>query len=264
MTQLDSTVRRMTKNDNTPGVESTGPAHVPLTALTLTAPLRPVNAEHVALLIDVLDQCSPLLVHRDTGRVLDGHHRAAAATARGDHSVAVQWVDGDEAELLEVALRANTAHGLPLTRAERRQGVDKLIELRPAWSNRRIAEAAGVSDATVRRRRKAPPHGTAGRPASSMTHLDSPREGRDGKQYPTQRIDLADLVRTHPSASDRQIARLARCSPTTVATWRRRQALECTDRSTSEARRARGPLRAVRRILAWVLTLLRRGPHGGV
>jgi hypothetical protein len=159
---------------------------------------------------------------------------------------------------LEIALRANTAHGLPLTRAERRHGVDKLIELRPAWSNRRIADAAGVGDATVRRRREALDIQAPMRPPSPTTHLAGRRTGRDGKQYPARRVDLADLVRAHPTASDRQIARLAGCSPTTVATWRRRSMQSDQPTSAGQPSVLAG---VVRRILAWIHGRLRRSPR---
>lgn len=193
--------------------------------------------------------------------LLDGHHRAAAATARGDHSLAFQWVDRDEAELLEVARRANTAHGLPLTRVERRHGVDKLIELRPTWSNRRIADAGGVSDATVRRRRQALAAQDSTCPRSPTAHLDNLRVGGDGKRYLPQRVDLVALMRAHPSASDRQIARLAHCLPTPVATWRRRQVNPQTERLTSAGERPWGLAGVACRLLAWVRSHLHGRPR---
>ncbi|MGN6130150.1 MAG: hypothetical protein ACTHOK_07390 [Nocardioidaceae bacterium] len=253
----------MTTNDHAPGADLSGPVPVVLSELDLSEPLRGLNAEHVALLAEVLDQCEPLLVHCDTARVIDGHHRAAAAAARGDRSIAVQWVRGDEAELLEVALRANTAHGLPLTREQRRQGVDRLIQLRPAWSNRRIADAAGVSDATVRRRRQARAARAAVRPPSPMSHLDGRRTRRDGKNYPSRGVALVEVLQSNPGASDRQIARLAGCSPTTVAAWRRRHTLEATDRPTSGTAPHKPLARAVQKMLAWILDYVRRACQGG-
>lgn len=251
---LFGTVRNMTTNQG-PDVEPMNPTWVRIDRLDLTSPLRPVDPEHVALLVEVLDLCPPLLAHRDTGRVLDGHHRAAAASALGRSVVPVHWVDRDEPELLEVALKANTAHGLPLTSAQRRDGTDRLLGLRPDWSNRRIADAAGVSEATVRRWRQAATATSPTRPPASTSHLDGRREGRDNKTYPSEAIDLTDLLRSHPASSNRSIARLAGCSPSTVAAHRRRNRLALEARSTS-SERPRVWTHARRRMLAAWLRLM--------
>jgi ParB-like chromosome segregation protein Spo0J len=217
------------------------PLHAQLDRLDDSLSLRPLDAAHVLVLTGVLDLCPPIVVQRGSCRVLDGRHRAAAAAALGRDTIAVQWVDGDEATLLEAAISANSLHGLPLTHAQRKAAAARLLDLAPDWSNRRVARACGLSEATVRR---------MPRPGASATQVDT-RTGSDGKAYPTTgaAVETARaLLASEPHSSDRAIARAAGVSPTTVGRLRR------TARP-AKTRATRG--RWLRRLLR-VLAVLRR------
>src|SRR5689334_12366219 len=102
------------------------PVHIHLDRLDDSLSLRPLHAAHVLVLTGVLDRCPPIVVERESCRVLDGRHRAAAAAALGRDTIAVRWVDGDEATLLEAAVSANSQHGLPLTHAQRKAAAGRL------------------------------------------------------------------------------------------------------------------------------------------
>ncbi len=188
---------------------------VDLDRLDLSQRLRPAHPGHVATLVAVLEICPPITVHRTTLRLVDGHMRVDAARVLGWTSLPVAWVEGDDVRMLELATTMNSRHGMPLTHTERREAASRLLGLAPAWSNRRIAAAAGVSESSVRRLRC---------PGASPTHLDT-RCGADGKTYPTDaepvRREARDMLAADPEISDRAVARRTGLSPTTVGRLRR-------------------------------------------
>lgn len=90
-----------------------------------------------------------------TGYVcVDGAHRIAAAMKAGREEVEAKVVTLSEADAKVEAARANMANGLPLTPAERKKAIARLIELRPVWTDAAIARLMGVHRNTVARVRK--------------------------------------------------------------------------------------------------------------
>ncbi|AMW11944.1 hypothetical protein A4E84_22035 [Streptomyces qaidamensis] len=159
----------------------------------------------------------PLLVHRPSMTVIDGIHRLRAAKTHGRTTIAVRFFDGsaEDGHLLAVAL--NEAHGLPLTLEERTAAAERILTSRPHWSDRCVADVAGLSSAkTAEIRRR-----LLGAPAP-----DAKRVGRDGRARAVDpsrgRERAAALLRRHPGASLRHIAKQAGVSPTTVAAVRDR------------------------------------------
>jgi hypothetical protein len=215
---------------------------VEITRLDRSRPLRESDLAHVSVLAGVLDACPPVVVQVATLRVIDGHMRIAAADILGRTRVPVRWVQGDDAELVELAATTNSRHGLPLTAAQRKATALNLLVVAPGWSSRRIAGACGISEANVRRWRC---------PPASPAPVDK-RVGIDGKRYPV--TDVAqqaarDLLASCPRPSDRAIARATGLSPTTVGRLRR-------DARTEPPGPRRYWLRPWRVALRWLLGLL--------
>lgn len=201
-----------------------------------------INRAHVALLAEVLDDCPPIVVTADR-TVVDGAHRFEAALSLGRTFIPARTIDLPSREdvLLE-AVRANTAHGLPLTRQERQNAVELLLHIRPELSDRTLAEVCGVSRALVGALRKRQTQSSGGPDG----HLNK-RVGADGKQYPAtheaNRSLAAALVRTNPDLSVRALAERLGVSVGTAQRYRQ----ETLQKLGSE----HWLLRIFRRLLAW-------------
>lgn len=194
-------------------------AIVPIGSITAgdTPRLNGVDPEHVHLLTKTGSTLPPILVERSTMRVIDGMHRLRAAVARGQSTIEVEFFDGSERAAFVRAVEANIAHGLPLSLADRRAAAERIIELYPEWSDRRVAASAGVSDKTVAAIRRSS--------TAESTQL-SARVGRDGRARPlngaTGRWIASELIEERPNASLREIAREAGISVATVRDVRER------------------------------------------
>uniref|UniRef100_UPI003BA279C4 ParB/RepB/Spo0J family partition protein n=1 Tax=Streptomyces sp. NEAU-S77 TaxID=3411033 RepID=UPI003BA279C4 len=136
---------------------------------------RRLDESHVRKLAESGQDFEPIVVHRPTMRVIDGTHRLAATRLRGHREIAVRFFDGDEADAYVLSVQLNVSHGLPLTRAERRQAAIRILGFHPHWSDRAIAERTGLSDKTVGKLRGS---GGGGKPPQP------PPGGREGPRRP--------------------------------------------------------------------------------
>jgi transposase len=171
------------------------------------------------MLARVDQRLPPIIVHRSTMRVIDGRHRLRAALLRGADMIEAVLFDGTDQEAFVLAVRANIAHGLPLSAADRTRAAERIIAAHAHWSDRAIASITGLGARTVgtlRRRLETGPDGGAVRA----------RTGRDGRVRPIDsaegRLRASALIRERPTASLREIAREAHVSPSTVRDVRRR------------------------------------------
>jgi ParB-like chromosome segregation protein Spo0J len=168
-----------------------------------------VDEAHVGVLAEVLDSVPPICVHRQTLRVIDGVHRVRAARALGRTRLPARLVDGPSADAFVEAVRANTAHGLPLSLADRKAATTTILRTHPHWSDRMIAEVVGLSARTVAAMRTGIPAGDG-----------LARTGRDGRMRPVDPVArnraAARLLEENPGLSLRQVARLAGISPETA------------------------------------------------
>ncbi len=164
-----------------------------------------VDESHVDVLAGVLDKVPPILVHRESLRVIDGVHRVRAARLLGRTRLPARLVDADADEAFVAAVRANTEHGLPLTVADRKAAAATILLSHPHWSDRMIADVVGLSAKTV---------------ATTRTGDGVARTGRDGKVRPLdgarRRRVAARLLADNPDLSLRQVARMAGISPETA------------------------------------------------
>jgi ParB-like chromosome segregation protein Spo0J len=175
------------------------------------------DIEHIKTLAQVESDLPPILVHRQTMRVIDGVHRLRAFEMCGRREITVRFFEGDEKAAFLLAVQSNIAHGLPLTLADRTAAAVRIVVSYPHWSNRAIAKVAGLSAATVAAVR--------GRSAPDSLELSS-RLGRDGRSRPADsaqaRRRVSALIAANPDASLRNIAKEAGVSPATVQDVRKR------------------------------------------
>lgn len=152
-------------------------------------------------------------------RVLDGLHRISAASAKGQETIDVTFFEGSTEDAFLCAVAANVAHGLPLSRADRKAAAARILGSHPGMSDRAIAQASGLGAKTVA--------------AIRRTSLNAPpqlnvRIGRDGRVRPLNSIDgrlkAAEALAERPNASLREVARIAGISPATVSDVRKRLA----------------------------------------
>lgn len=167
------------------------------------------DPEHVEALLSADGELPPILVHRPTMRVVDGLHRLKVARIRGDVTIAAKFVDGTEPDAFVLAVMANIRHGLPLSLADRKRAAVQIIGTHPQWSDRRVASATGISAGTVADLRRR--GGESGNEA---------RIGRDGRIRPADSSErrklAAELIRSDPGLSLRQVAKQVGISPETV------------------------------------------------
>ncbi|MFE5097480.1 transcriptional regulator [Streptomyces sp. NPDC056638] len=175
------------------------------------------DVEHVMRLAGLDTPFPPILVERRTKRVIDGTHRLLAAILNGRESIEVTFFDGPPEEVYLRAVEANVSHGLPLSLADRRAAVERIVTSHPALSDRTIARIAGIGAKAVAVIRK--------RSTAVDAQLEG-RVGRDGRVRPVNaeanRLRVAELIAEHPEASARELARIAGVSPATASDVRKR------------------------------------------
>ncbi|WFB07413.1 ParB/RepB/Spo0J family partition protein [Streptomyces sp. LX-29] len=175
-----------------------------------------LDREYVELLGTLGAELPPIVVHRATGRVIDGMHRVAAARLRGDATISAYLLDLPEARVFATAVSLNISHGKPLTYRDRVAAANRILKENPALSDRYVASVTALSARTVARIRCS---------TADIPHVNT-RVGRDGKRH---RDDVAhgrqragELLRERPDATLREIARAAGISLGTAHDVKRR------------------------------------------
>ncbi|MGH3167490.1 MAG: ParB N-terminal domain-containing protein, partial [Trebonia sp.] len=172
---------------------------------------------HIMRLAETETHLPPILVDRRTMRVIDGMHRLMAASLQGRETIDVRFFEGSEADVFLRAVTENIAHGLPLSQADRRSAAERIIASHPHMSDRAIGHSAGLAAKTVAAIRR---RSSEGLPQSNV------RVGRDGRVRPLDsgaaRRRAAEMLTEQPSASLRDVARVAGISPATVLDVRKR------------------------------------------
>ncbi|WP_051820255.1 ParB N-terminal domain-containing protein [Streptomyces flavochromogenes] len=153
----------------------------------------------------------PIIVQRDTLRVIDGVHRVKAARQLGHDTIEARLFDGTDEDAFVLAVELNSSHGLPLSLGDRTAAATRILMTHPAWSDRRVARTTGLSPSTVGNLRK--------RATVQIEHLDS-RTGSDGRERPVNsasgRLKAGRVLTEQPNLSLREVARLAGVAPSTV------------------------------------------------
>ncbi|MGC4938565.1 ParB N-terminal domain-containing protein [Kribbella sp. DT2] len=169
-----------------------------------------VDEDYAVRLADSDAEFAPVLVQRESLRIVDGLHRWRAAHLRGSAQILAILVDDDDEEAFLRAVRANGAHGLPLEPADRKAAAAGIIAIRPDWSDRAVGREVGLSAKVVGVIRR------ADRRASARTA----RRGLDGRVRPINaaagRRMATEILERRPDASLREVARSAGISASTV------------------------------------------------
>ncbi|WP_063750643.1 ParB/RepB/Spo0J family partition protein [Streptomyces roseochromogenus] len=173
------------------------------------------STEHIRALAETEETLPPIVVHRETRRVIDGMHRLRAARFRGDELIEVVFVDGSSADVFVLAVELNRAHGLPLTMAERKSAAARIMDSHPHWSDRKIARTTGLAASTIASLRSSSISGTVERRTGQDGRI-RPNDGTGGRQR------ASDLLAQNPNASVREVAKIARISVGTASDVRAR------------------------------------------
>ncbi|NJP80418.1 ParB N-terminal domain-containing protein [Streptomyces sp. AA8] len=218
-----------------------------------------IDQEHVEALAQSPREFAPILVHRATRQVVDGMHRLRAAVLRGEHEIAVRYLDGPADEVFVRAVAANIGHGLPLTLKDRKAAAERILRTHPAWSDRAIARITDLSPKTV---------GAARRRSCEEIPQPNTRVGQDGRARPLdparRREAARALLAAHPGVPLREVAAHAGISVSTAHDVHRR--MQCGEPESAAARRATAPAgpaagpHEVRRSRATVLRRLVNDP----
>ncbi|WP_197079888.1 ParB/RepB/Spo0J family partition protein [Mycobacterium haemophilum] len=174
------------------------------------------NRSHIKLMASVTG-LPPIVVHRQTMRVIDGMHRLEAAKLRNEETIDVRFFDGTIDEAFVFAVAANVTHGMPLSLTDRKTAAIRILDIYPHWSDRKIGEMAGLSHRTVATLRR--------RSTGQVAQLNC-RLGKDGKVHPLAsgrgRQIAADLIRADEGKPLREVAQKSGISAATAADVRSR------------------------------------------
>jgi hypothetical protein len=162
------------------------------------------DAAHVRLLADAAGSVKlpAILVQKRGSRIIDGMHRVEVAKLREEWSISARVVDCTDSEALVLAVRSNTLHGLPLSRADRISSAKRILAAHVDWSDRAVAGITGLSAKAIASLRNS---------STVYAQFDGKRLGRDGKRRPVMpaegRRRATEYINAHPEASLRQVAR---------------------------------------------------------
>jgi ParB-like chromosome segregation protein Spo0J len=203
------------------GLDHLPEAHVQVNSLVPGFYLRQAGTDptHIRLLIDAAGavKLPPILVQKNGCRIIDGMHRVEAAKLRGEPTIRAYVIDCTDEEALVLAIRTNVLHGLPLSKADRISGAKRILATHLDWSDRAVAEIAGLSAKTIASLRNR---------SSGEVQLHGKRLGRDGKRRPLSaaegRRKAAEYIEANPEAPLREVAREAGVSLGTVHDVRER------------------------------------------
>lgn len=162
------------------------------------------DAGHTSTLRERLADLPAILVNRRTMRVVDGMHRLSAARQQGADMIRVQFIDVTDHEAFLLSVRANMQHGLPLSLADREAATLRILRWYPSWSDRSIADIAGLAPSTLAAIRER---------STDRSQQSNARVGRDGRVRPMSTLDgrlrASEILSARPDTPLREVAREA-------------------------------------------------------
>lgn len=143
---------------------------------------KSINGKVVKEYAEIFDVLPPLTVFHDgkTFWLADGFHRHSAAKSIGREQVLCVVKEGTKRDAILFACGANSTHGLRRSNGDKRRAVECLLKDKEwsQWSDRRIADVAGVSHTTVATLRNS----IEDQLANFASSNDSARVGADGRR----------------------------------------------------------------------------------
>jgi len=177
-----------------------------------------LHSDHVEALAELEGRWPPIVVARQSSRVIDGLHRVAAARRLGHTTILAKLIEATQDEAYVASIRCNVEHGLPLTLPERKDAANQILQIHPSWSDRRIAAICGLSPGTlgtIRARQLVQQHRTNGNGVPPERRI-----GRDGRSRPVNTVAarqrVAEAIVDTPDLSLRKISANVGSSPETV------------------------------------------------
>ena len=140
------------------------------------SPRHPVVDEaYCHMLARLVDELPPIIVHVETGAIVDGVQRWSAYRRLGRSRIPGRAFSGSTADALVLGITLNLVCGKPFSRSERRRAISLILQSFPDRSDRWVAEVCGPSHTTVSEVRRA---------VDAMLDPDVPerRLGRDGRR----------------------------------------------------------------------------------
>jgi ParB-like chromosome segregation protein Spo0J len=203
---VDAVIANSNNSDPMSMIEQLPEVSIPVCSLVPGFHLRQqgTDANHVRLLADAAGsvRLPSILIQKSGSRIIDGMHRLEVAKLRGECDISARIVDCTDEEALVLAVRSNTLHGLPLTRADRISSAKRILATHADWSDRSVAEITGLSAKAIASIRNS---------ATDDAQFNGKRLGRDGKRRPVVpgegRLRAAEYINAHPGASLREVAR---------------------------------------------------------
>jgi uncharacterized ParB-like nuclease family protein len=174
---------------------------------------------HVQILAEVesFGELPPILVQRSNWRIIDGTHRFEAAKLRSEKTIRARVIDCTDDAAFILAVKTNTLHGLPLSRADRAAGAKRILMWHPDWSDRAIGATTGLSAKTIAGIRRG---------ATDDVQQLGKRLGLDGRRRPVAAAEgrkrAAAYIAARPDASLRDVVRETDVSLGTVQDVRSR------------------------------------------
>ena len=145
----------------------------------LTPSLSPrepvVDDAYSQILMGLVDELPPIVVHIETGAIVDGVQRWSAYRRLGRSRIPGRAFSGSRADAVLLGVRLNGMCGKPLSRRERRRAIHLLLASFPERSDRWVAEECGTSHTTVGDVRR-------GIDAQREPGVPERRLGRDGRR----------------------------------------------------------------------------------
>jgi len=151
-----------------------------------------------------------------------GHHTLEAHIRQKREKIKAVIVKGGTlADAILDAVKSNSRHGLRRSTDDKRRAINLLLSTFPSWSAKQIADNAGVSNHAVAAVQREIAESV--QPGEIQVGHSGKADSADGKKRPAsksavdkQQQAVQEKIAEAPDLTDRAVAKLVGCSPSTV------------------------------------------------